>query len=246
MGVNIFVAGATGAIGRSLIPLLLEAGHTVTGATRTSAGKATLEKMGIRAIVVDVFDRTALEQAVAAARTQIVMHQLTDLPAVADPVSMEAALARNARLRRVGTANLVHAARAAGVGRIIAQSIAWAYAPKTPPYREDDPLDIQATGARAVSVGQGVVPLENAILGQDEFEGIVLRYGQLYGPGTWSALPNGTSPVHVDAAAYAALLAIDHGNPGAYNIAEPGGAVSIDRALAELGWHPGFRLPVHG
>jgi len=245
MGVNVFVAGATGVIGRSLIPLLRDAGHCVTGTTRTREGLARLQAMEVNVAVVDVFDRPALEAAVIAAQAELVLHQLTDLPTVNNPAAMAQATARNARLRREGTANLVHAARAAGARRVIAQSIAWAYAPKAPPYREDDPLDLHATGSRAVSIGQGVVPLESAVLGQQDFEGIVLRYGPLYGPGTWSAVPQGVSPVHVDAAAYAALLALDHGNPGAYNIGEPSAELSIDRALTELGWRPEFRLPAH-
>jgi nucleoside-diphosphate-sugar epimerase len=155
-------------------------------------------------------------------------------------------LTRNARLRREGTANLVRAARAAGARRVIAQSIAWAYAPKALPYREDDPLDVHATGDRAISVREGVVPLEAAVLGQRDFEGVVLRYGQLYGPGTWAAKPSGAMPVHVDAAAHAAFLAIDRGRPAAYNIADRDGAVAIDRAVAELAWNPEYRLGLHG
>lgn len=242
MGLRIFLAGASGAIGHSLVPLLRDAGHAVTGTTRTIEGRARLEALGIDAVVVDVFDSNALGQAVAAAEPEVVIHQLTDLSAGMDPASQQETRKRNARLRREGTANLVQAARAAGAKRVIAQSIAWAYAPKTPPYSEVDPLDIRATGPNAISVGEGVVPLEHAILQQGDFEGIVLRYGQLYGPGTWSAEPSGASPVHVDAAAYAAFLAVDHGRPGIYNIADPGGEVLIDLALAELGWRPDFRL----
>jgi nucleoside-diphosphate-sugar epimerase len=131
--------------------------------------------------------------------------------------------------------------RAAGAKRLIAQSIAWAYAPKTPPYVESDALDAQASGARGLTVGQGVIPLENAVLDQPDFVGVVLRYGYLYGPGTWSgATPQGPSCVHVDAAAHAALLALDRGK-GAYNIAEPGGEAAADKAIAELGWRDEFR-----
>jgi nucleoside-diphosphate-sugar epimerase len=245
MGMRIFLAGASGVIGCSLVPLLRDAGHTVTGTTRTIEGKARLEALGIHAVVVDVFDRQALEQVVTAAAPEVVIHQLTDLSADTHPASQEEALRRNARIRREGTANLVQATRSAAVKRVIAQSIAWAYAPKAPPYRETDPLDVGATGLRAISVREGLVPLESAVLQQDDFEGIVLRYGQLYGPGTWSVEPNGASPVHVDAAAYAALLAVDHGRPGAYNIADAGGAVSIELAIAELGWRPDFRLKPH-
>ena len=241
MTLKIFLAGATGVIGRSLIPLLLEGGYAVTGTTRTTDGKAELKALGIASAVVDVFDASALEDAVAAASPDIVIHQLTDLSGGIDPASPEEAMRRNARLRREGTANLVKAARASGAKRVIAQSIAWAYAPKELPFVETDPLDLDATGVRRISVLEGVVPLESAILHQHDFDGIVLRYGQLYGPGTWTAEPDGSAPVHVEAAAYAAFLAVDHGSSGAYNIADPGGAVAIGKALHELGWRSDFR-----
>lgn len=175
------------------------------------------------------------------ARPSTVIHQLTDLPPGLDPARMDEAIARNARLRREGTRHLVLAAIAAGARRLIAQSIAWAYAPGPEPHGEDDPLDAGATGARAVSVG-GVIALEEAVLNAAPLEGIVLRYGQLYGPGTGVDRPTGSAPLHVDAAAYAALLAIDRGAPGAYNIAEPNAYVATDKARSGLGWEPGLRL----
>lgn len=242
---RLFLAGASGVIGRSLIPLLRDAGHSVTGMTRTAEGRTRLEALGARAEIVDVFDAGALEGAVRRASPDVVIHQLTDLSdlsASLDPAAQDAVRKRNARLRREGTANLAQAARLAGARRLVAQSIAWAYAPKDTPHREDDPLDLTATGARAISIGEGIVPLEDMVLQDSAFEGIVLRYGELYGPGTWSTEPNGTAPVHVEAAAYAAFLAADRGRPGAYNIAEPGGAVSSDKAITELGWRPDFRL----
>jgi nucleoside-diphosphate-sugar epimerase len=245
MGLKVFLAGATGVISRSLIPLLRDAGHSMTGMTRTAKGREKLQSLGIEAVIVDVFDREKLRQAVIAAAPAVVIHQLTDLSAGLDSAIQAEVLTRNARLRREGTANLVDAAWAAGAKRLIAQSIAWAYAPKDPPYQETDPLDATASGLRGISVGKGVIPLETAVLGQPDMEGVVLRYGELYGPGTWSAEPTGPSPVHVDAAAYAAFLAIDHGLPGAYNIAEPGGAVVIDKATTQLAWRPDFRLEQH-
>ncbi len=238
---RIFLAGATGVIGRSLAPMLREAGHFVVGSTRTAEGAARLRALGVESAVVDVFDAEALRSAVVAAAPQVVIHQLTDLSAGLDPVHRAETTARNARLRREGTANLVAAVRASGAKRLIAQSIAWAYAPKTPPYRETDPLDAQAEGLRGVSILSGVIPLEEAVLDQDAFEGVVLRYGQLYGEGAWSLSPAGASPVHVEAAAYAALLSITRGEPGAYNIAEPGGEVLVEKAMRALGWEPGFR-----
>jgi nucleoside-diphosphate-sugar epimerase len=238
---RVFLAGATGIIGQSLGPLLRGAGHFVVGTTRSAEGKAKLEAMGIDAAIINVFDAEALRTAVTAAAPDVLIHQLTDLAAGIDPAAPEEAMRRNAHLRREGTANVVAAARAAGVKRIIAQSIAWAYAPKPLPFIESDPLDVNATGSRAISILDGIVPLENAVLDQNDFEGVVLRYGQLYGPGTWSAEPDGSAPVHVEAAAYAAFLAIDRGRPGAYNIADPGGVVAIDKAVRELGWRPDYR-----
>ncbi|WP_159014795.1 NAD(P)-dependent oxidoreductase [Acidisoma sp. S159] len=238
---RIFLAGGTGIIGQSLVPLLRGAGHFVVGTTRSGEGKAKLEAMGIDAVIINVFDAEALRAAVTAAAPDVLIHQLTDLAAGIDPAAPEEAIRRNAHLRREGTANVVAAARTAGVKRMIAQSIAWAYAPKPLPFIESDPLDVNATGSRAISILDGIVPLENAVLDQNDFEGFVLRYGQLYGPGTWSAEPDGSAPVHVEAAAYAAFLAVDHGRPGAYNIADPGGAVAIDRAVRELGWRRDYR-----
>jgi nucleoside-diphosphate-sugar epimerase len=238
---RIFLAGATGIIGQSLVPLLRGAGHFVVGTTRSAEGKAKLEAMGIGAVIINVFEADALEIAVATAAPDVLIHQLTDLSTRIDPAAPKEALRRNAHLRREGTANLVRAARAARVKRVIAQSIAWAYAPKQLPFNESDPLDLNATGLRAISILEGVVPLENAVLGQNDFEGVVLRYGQLYGPGTWSAEPDGAAPVQIEAAAYAAFLAVDHGRPGAYNVADPGGSVAIDKALRELDWRPDFR-----
>ena len=201
-----------------------------------------LEALGVGAVVVDVFDAGALKKALWAASPDVVIHQLTDLSGDHDAASIEGKLRGNARLRREGTANLVAAATEIGVKRIIAQSIGWAYAPKAPPFAETDPLDVQATGQRAITISEGVVPLESAILEQAAFEGVILRYGQLFGPGTWTAEPTGAAPLHVEAAAYAAFLAVTRGRPGVYNIANRGGALTIDKALSELGWLPDFRL----
>lgn len=221
---RIFLAGATGVIGRRLVPMLIGQGHEVFGTTRSRDRATALEHAGARPVVVDVLDADALYDAVQLAAPDIVIHQLTDLSAglEADP---NAARKANARLRREGTANLVRAALSAGVSRIIAQSIAWAYAPGTLPYGEAHPLDTAAQGARATTVVDGIVPLEQAVLGGPGMAGFVLRYGQLYGPDTWTPVPEGASPLHVDAAAYAAFRAVDGDEPGIYNIAEAGGEV---------------------
>jgi len=242
MSHRILLAGATGAIGRRLTPLLVASGHHVVGTTR-SAGKADeLRGLGAEPAIVDVFDADALMQVVIAAKPAIVIHQLTDLPRGLDPARMDEAIRRNARLRNDGTRNLVQAAIAAGARRLIAQSIAWAYAPGPEPHAESDPLDTDAEGIRKVSVG-GIAALERLALESPPLEGIVLRYGQLYGPGTGTDAPTGASPVHVDAAAWAALLAVDRGAAGIYNVAEPNACASTDKVRAALGWQPDFRLP---
>ena len=146
---------------------------------------------------------------------------------------------RNARVRDEGTRNLVAAALAAGARRLIAQSIAWAYAPGTEPHSESDPLDTDAQGDRAITI-RGVIALEELTLRSPPLEGIVLRYGQLYGPGTHADVPSASTPVHVDAAAYAALLAIERGAPGAFNIAQPNPHVATAKAVTELGWSADF------
>ncbi|TGP91232.1 MULTISPECIES: NAD(P)-dependent oxidoreductase [unclassified Mesorhizobium] len=240
MAYRIFLAGASGAIGQRLIPQLLAAGHQVTGTTRNADRAAKLGTLGVEPAVVDVFDADALSRAMRAARPDIVVHQLTDLPAGLDPSRMAEAVVGNARIREEGTRNLVAAAVASGVRRMVAQSIAWAFAPGSEPHAEADPLDSGASGNRGISVG-GVIALETAVLNAP-FAGIVLRYGQLYGPGTGADTPAGASPLHVDAAAYAALLALDKGAPGIFNIAEPNEAVSTRKAVEELGWRADFRL----
>jgi len=234
---RVFVAGASGAIGRVLCTLLVADGWRVAGTTRSRGNAAALGELGVEPVVVDVYDREALTRAVALAEPQAVVHQLTDLPKAYSPAGIAAARAGNARIRETGTENLVAAATLAGAQRIVAQSIAFAYAPGPRPHTEDAPLD----PARV----PGVTRLEDLILGC-ALEGIVLRYGRLYGPRTWFSLPTGESPVHVDAAADAARRALTRGAPGAYNIAEDDGAVSSAKARRELGWSADFRLPARG
>jgi nucleoside-diphosphate-sugar epimerase len=238
---RIFLAGASGVIGRRLTPLLLAHGHSVWGATRSRDNSEFLRKLGARPVVVDVFDAEALATAVLEAKPEIVIHQLTDLAVLHDPAKRSDALARNARIRDEGTRDLVAAGRKAGARRLIAQSIAWAYAPGPRPYREDHPLDLNADGDRLVSI-RGVESLERQVLGASPMDGLALRYGRLYGPGSGTDTPSGPPALHVDAAAYAALLAIDHGEPGLFNIADPNGEVSTEKATAALGWRAGFRM----
>src|SRR5262249_48684330 len=157
---KIFLAGATGAIGKRLVPLLLNAGYRVTGTTRSKAKGETLRAAGVEPVVVDVFDASALSRAVSIAHPDIVVHQLTDLPPGLDPGQMTEGTQRNARMRREGTQNLVAAALGSSVRRLVAQSIAWMYAPGPEPHSEDDPLDIHAHGTRAITVAV-VTPLKH-------------------------------------------------------------------------------------
>jgi nucleoside-diphosphate-sugar epimerase len=238
---KIFIAGAAGAIGRSLSRLAVSRGFAVTGTTRSPSRAEELRALGVHPIIIDVFDAAVLTAQMRAAAPDIVMHQLTDLSGGFDAAHLEETLSRNARIRREGTAGLIHGALAAGARRMVAQSITWMYRPGTPPYSESDPLEMEATGTRAVSLA-GVVSLETQVLNTPNLEGVVLRYGHLYGPGTGNEKPTRPGSVHVDAAAYAALLAADRGPPGIYNVAEPGGEADSAKALAELGWSPDFRL----
>ncbi len=239
--VRIFLAGASGVIGRRLVPLLLDAGHTIVGTTRSQEKAEELKARGVEPVVVDVFDADPLLEFAAWARPDAVIHQLTDLPDVIDPARLADALARNSRLRIEGTSNLVAAARAAGARRLIAQSIAFAYEDGPEPHPETDPLNAAEGEAPGAITARGVRALEEAVLNAPGIEGVVLRYGRLYGPGTWNT-PNARAPAHVDAAAHAALLALSRGAPGVYNIAEDDGAVSIEKARNELGFEPAFRL----
>lgn len=236
---RILVAGASGVIGQRLVRILGASGHAVTGITRSPARAAGVRASGATPLVVDVFDAGRLADAVAAARPEVIVHQLTDLPDRLDPRFASEVLLRNARIREEGTRNLVAAAVRAAARRLVAQSIAWVYA-GSPPHREDDPLDTGAEGGRRISV-MGVVALEEQVLSVPRLEGLVLRYGQLYGPGTWNTGPTGSAPVHVDAAARAAALAVTRGERGVYNIVDDGDAISNAKARAGLAWDPDLR-----
>jgi nucleoside-diphosphate-sugar epimerase len=238
---SIFLAGAGGAIGRRLCLLLLADGWRVFGTTRSPEKAAMLRSLGVEPLVVDVFDAHALANAARAADARTVIHQLTDLPPGLDPKRMPAARERNARLRELGTRNLIAAGLACGMRRLIAQSVSFVYAPGPLPYREDAPLDVGAPAEAGGLSARGVASLESQVL-QGSFEGVVLRYGRLYGPGTGFDGPAAGGPVHVDAAAQAARLAVSRGSPGIYNIAEEDGAVCSAKAARELGWQADFRI----
>ena len=199
---TVFLAGATGAVGRPLCRLLVADGHRVVGTTRSAERAATLKVLGVEPVIVDVYDAAALRQAVADARPAVVIHQLTDLPAVFDAATFPASLVRNARVRDEGTRNLVAAAVAAGAKRMIAQSIAF-------------------------SISDALVAFERQVL-DAPIEGIVLRYGQFYGPGTWTTVPSTSPPtLHVDGAAEAARRAITELTPGRYTVTDADGIVPV-------------------
>jgi nucleoside-diphosphate-sugar epimerase len=237
---RVFLAGASGAIGRRLVPLLLRDGHAVTGMTRSAARGDELARAGVTPAVLDVFDAPAVTDAVRLAKPDVIIHQLTDLPHEFDQARIVASYASNARIRTEGTRNLIAAAQAVAARRFIVQSIAFAYPPGGEPHPETDPLNL-ADPTRAVTV-QGAVDLERQVLGAPGLEGVVLRYGLLYGPGTWYQTAAPKPALHVDAAAQAALLAVTRGAPGVYNVAEDDGVVAIAKARAELGFDPQFRL----
>ena len=241
IGKRIFVAGASGVIGRRMCRMLVADGHTVTGTARGSEKVGMLQQLGIEPVVVDVFDADRLCAVLVESQADIVIHQLTDLPPGLDPSRMVEARIRNARLRETGTKNLVAAAIAAGVRRVVAQSIAFAYAPGPMPFDESAALNVAATDEASALSARAVASLEQQVLG-GPFDGIVLRYGKLYGPGTGFDVPPPGGPVHVDAAADAARRAVSLGEPGIYNVAEEDGTVSSAKARAVLEWSPAFRM----
>jgi nucleoside-diphosphate-sugar epimerase len=248
---RVFVAGAGGAIGRPLVPKLVAAGHEVTGMTRSEAKAEAVRQAGARAAVVDVFDADALRAAVEETGAEVVVHELTALPDRLDFKKQDVYAPTN-RLRTEGTRNLLDAARAAGARRFVSQSIAFAYRPDGGAVKgEDEPLLESAPGA----FGSGIDALremESMVLGAEGIDGLVLRYGFFYGPGTYYASDGTTTTdvrrrrmpivgkgtgifsfVHVDDAADATVAAVERGTPGVYNVAD-------DEPAAMSEWLPVF------
>ncbi len=236
---RIFLAGASGAIGRQLAPLLIADGWQVVGTTRSADKASLLRKMGVEPVVVDVFDAVALRSVMSEFQPAIVIHQLTDLPHALEASKMTEALVRNARLRDEGTRNLIEAALLAGAKRLIAQSISFIYADGPLPHREEDPFLAETHPLYGETVS-GVASLERQVLNAP-LDGIVLRYGLIYGPGTGFDAPIAPGSVHVGAAAKAAQLAITRAAPGIYNVAEDDGTVLTEKAARILGWDHGWR-----
>lgn len=210
---RIFVAGGSGAVGRQLLPRLLQAGHEVAAITRSESNAHAMRRLGARAMLTDVYDREAVIAAMAEVQPDAVIHQLTSLS--------DMNFSENSRIRREGTRNLVEAALAAGVTRIVAQSISWTYEPGDGPATENIPLDLNAPEPR-VKMVEAVASLEQAVAALPEY--VILRYGMFYGPGTWyertghiaeqvlrkemPATDGIRSFIHVEDAANAAVLAL--------------------------------------
>lgn len=208
--------------------------------TRSEQKQSLIRELGAEPVVADVFDKAVVFSLIEAAKPQVVIHQLTDLPPGLDPARMEEATIRNARIREEGTRNLVEASTRYGVERFIAQSVAFAYADGPLPHVESDPLAVSAAGRAGVSA-RGVAGLERQVL-DAPLTGIILRYGKLYGPGTGFDRPPPSGPVSVEGAAVAATLAVTRGEVGIYNIAEDDGAIDSAKAKRLLGWTAAMRL----
>jgi nucleoside-diphosphate-sugar epimerase len=231
---RIFIAGGSGVLGRCVIPLLTAAEHEVTATTRSPAKAPLVSRLGATPLIVDALDRESVLTAVEQTRPDAILHLLTDL-STGDSAS-------NAHVRSVGTRNLVDAARYAGVSRMVAESISWVYPSGITPAVEADPLDPDRAPSRRTTIA-AVRDLESAV--RELSDGVVLRFGQLYGPGTWYS-PEGrygqdaragslpatetvTSFVHTADAAQAALLALEWVG-GIWNIVDDDPAAGYDWA----------------
>jgi nucleoside-diphosphate-sugar epimerase len=263
---RVFVAGATGAIGRQLVPQLVTAGHEVHGMTHSESKQALLHELGAVPVVADALDPDQVAEAVAQARPEVIVHQLTALAGV-DMRHLERDFALTNRLRTEGTDHLLSAGQAVGVRRFVAQGIAGfgAYARTSGSVKtEEDPLD--PSPAPGMQPGLAAIRhLEQAVLGAEWTEGIVLRYGAFYGPGTSLAAGEEQfelvrkrkfplvgdgggvwSFIHVADAADATLAAVEHGSRGVYNVVDDDPApVSawLPALAAAVGAEPPRRVP---
>jgi nucleoside-diphosphate-sugar epimerase len=260
---KVFVAGASGAIGRPTVRELVQAGHEVTGMTRREGRAEGIREGGAEPVVCDVFDAERLTQAVGAAGPEVVVHLLTALPPRFRPRSDY--LAATNRVRREGTRNLVAAARVAGARRIVAEGVALFYRPEGDLVKEEEAPWTDPGPGRFGRAIEALADLERQVLGAEGIEGVVLRLGWLYGPGTYygrggsqaedtlkrraPVVGAGTgvySFIHVDDAAAAVLAAVERGAPGAYNVVdeEPAPLREWLPFYAEaLGAKPPRRLP---
>jgi len=248
---KILIAGGTGAIGRPLIMELVSQGHELIALTRSTDKARALADQGVKPAIADVFDVAALKSVVRNAEPEIVIEQLTALPQTYTIESMSAAAAFNHRIRLEGGANVLAAAKAAGVRRYLRQSIAFWGTPGQGLATEETPLASAASPGVAADL-QVVNEIERRLLESPDIEGIVLRYGFFYGPGTWFH-PDGDvaqqvrqqkfpivgdgagvwSWLHVEDAAIATAAAAEIGKPGIYLIVD-------DQPLAVRRWLPAF------
>ncbi len=262
---KVFLAGATGAIGRRLVPQLVEAGHEVIAMTRSKEKLGKLYELGAEPVLCDVFDAGWLGPVVARGEPDAVINELTDLPQSLNPRKLKEYYAANNRVRREGIANLLSAARGAGVRRFLVQGAAYWYAPTGGAVKaEEAPLYLDAPAPIGPAV-QTIKEVEDAVLSADGIEGVVLRYGMFYGPGTWYAKDGdvgrqvrkrrypmighgeGTfSFIHIDDAAAATVAALERARPGVYNVVdeEPATAAEWMPLYAEaLGAKRPLRVP---
>jgi nucleoside-diphosphate-sugar epimerase len=263
---RVFVAGATGAIGKQLVPRLVSAGHEVHGMTRSESKQAMLDELGAVPVVADALDPDQVAKAVGTARPDVIVHQLTAIPARLNLRHVDRDFALTNRLRTEGTDYLLSAGHAVGVRRFVAQSNgAFPYARIGGPVKsEEDPLD--PTPPREMRESWTAIRhLEEAVLGADWTEGIVLRYGGFYGPGT-SLAPGAEqvelvrrrklplvgdgggvwSFIHIADAAEATVAAIEHGSRGVYNVVDDDPAPVAEwlpALAAELGAKKPMRVP---
>jgi nucleoside-diphosphate-sugar epimerase len=248
---RVFIAGGTGAIGRPLIAKLLANGHAVTVLTRSSEKAQALRNEGLDPAIADVFDADAMNAVVKQAQPDVVIEQLTALPKTYTPESMAAAAPFNRRIRLEGGANVLAAARAAGVRRYLRQSIAF-WAESGPGLADEGtPLAFDASPAVAADV-RVVAEIERRLLESPDIEGIALRYGFFNGPGTWfnpdgdvadqvrrqqfPIIGNGDgvwSWLHIEDAAAATVAAAEQGKSGVYLVVN-------DQPLAVRQWLPAF------
>jgi nucleoside-diphosphate-sugar epimerase len=264
---RVFVAGASGAVGRRLVPLLVASGYDVAAMTRSPQKVDSLRAAGAEPVVADGLDAGEVMRAIMRSQPEVVIHQMTGLTGVGSYKKFDEEFSVTNRLRTEGTDNLLNAARAAGVRRFIAQSYGnWNYARTgTGLKSEDDRFDPDPPPNQRKSL-EAIRHLEDAVLGAQGMEGIVLRYANFYGPGTGFALDgdlaelvrqrkfpivgNGGgvwSFIHIDDAAAATSAAVEHGAPGVYNIVddEPAPvAVWLPELARALGAKPPRRVPV--
>jgi 2-alkyl-3-oxoalkanoate reductase len=263
--VKVFLAGATGAVGRPLIPRLVEAGHEVVGTTRSERKAAEIRAAGAEPVIVDVLDLDALRTAVGDARPEVVINQLTSLPESLNFRDRTALEATN-RLRREVGPELALMAAEAGAKRLIAQSVAFFYAPVGDWVKSEDAPLMKLPSDSAMGGGPPALrALEESTVGTPGFDGLVLRYGYFYGPGTFYSsdgssaaevrrrrfpiVGKGTgvfSFIHVDDAAAATVAAVERGEPGIYNVVddEPAPMSEWLPVYAEaLGAKPPRRVP---